>query len=85
LRAASLGQIEANGWTVCSGPRWTSRLVSWGAMRNVSVWLHELVEMMRGWENLKALHIDLIRGDCTRTSAALYWQCQLLQFTMSLE
>lgn len=38
---------------------------------NVSVWLHELVEMMRGWENLKALHIDLIRGDCTRTSAVL--------------
>ena len=38
---------------------------------NIGIWLHELAQMMHGWENLKALHVDLIRGDCTRTSMVL--------------
>lgn len=38
---------------------------------NIGIWLHELAEMMHGWENLKILHVDLIRGDCTRMSVVL--------------
>lgn len=38
---------------------------------NIGIWLHELAEMMHGWENLKTLHVNLIRGDCTRMSVVL--------------
>ncbi|GAA5976035.1 hypothetical protein JCM10908_005364 [Rhodotorula pacifica] len=35
-------------------------------LENVSLWLHELAELVHAWPALKVVHLESVRGDCTR-------------------